>query len=211
MAKVIVMASGGIESNTLIAKLTKEGAFVIGLFMDIGLETRDQQFHFAKQALSSEKGRLECIDITGLKSTFLEFVPPDQIAGEADKLCPDVEWLPIYTAIAAYYAESAGVSKVYIGFVKDQMTKRRAKFLKSIGPTFASYQEDVEAVAFETPYATYSKAEVIAEGRKLGVDYAKSWSCIYGGRLHCGLCDRCTERRAAFSGARMSDPTSYSQ
>lgn len=211
MEKVIVMASGGIESNTLIARLTKDEKFVIGLFMDIGLDTRDQQFHFAKQALSSERGRFEHIDITGLKDTFLGFVPPDLIAGEADKICPDVEWIPVYSAIATYYAEAASVNKVYMGFISDQVTKRRAKFLKNIGPTFASYQEGVSPVSFETPYATYSKSDVVAEGVKLGLDYSKSWSCIYGGRLHCGICDRCSARKQAFSKARISDPTAYAE
>ena len=209
MGKVIVMASGGVESNTLIAKLTKEGNFVVGLFFDIGLASNDQMLHCAKNALNSERGRLEHVNIRGMRNMFLEFIPPELLAGEADKICPDVEFIPIYASIATYYAEASGIKSIYLGFTRDQMDRRRSKFLRDIGPTFASYQEGLDAVSYETPFAKLNKADVVAMGKKLGVDYRRTWSCMHGGAAQCGECERCKSRKKAFLIAKVSDPTAY--
>lgn len=209
MSKVIVMASGGVESNTLIAKLNKEGHFVVGLFFDIGLASNDQMLHCAKGALNSERGRLEHVNIRGLRNMFLEFIPPALLAGEADKICPDVEFIPIYASIATYYAEASGISSIYLGFTRDQMDKRRSKFMRDVGPTFASYQEGLASVSFEAPFSKLEKSDVVALGRKLGVDYGRTWSCMHGGSAQCGECERCVARKKAFVRAKIADPTRY--
>jgi 7-cyano-7-deazaguanine synthase len=41
------------------------------------------------------------------------------------------------------------------------------------------------------------------------VDYAHTWSCYKGGDIHCGKCGTCVERREAFLGAGVPDPTLY--
>ena len=48
-----------------------------------------------------------------------------------------------------------------------------------------------------------------AEGAKLVVDFARTWSCYKGGDVHCGKCGTCVERREAFMQAGVADPTEY--
>ena len=50
---------------------------------------------------------------------------------------------------------------------------------------------------------------VVAEGARLGVDFARTWSCYKGGAIHCGKCGTCVERREAFAQAGVADPTVY--
>lgn len=62
-----------------------------------------------------------------------------------------------------------------------------------------------------TPLMHLSKAEIIARGVQLGVDYGKTVSCYQAdeaGRA-CGECDACRLRRAGFETAGVPDPTLY--
>ncbi len=59
------------------------------------------------------------------------------------------------------------------------------------------------------PFISLNKAQIAAEGAKLGVDFARTWSCYVGGANHCGRCGTCVERREAFQLAGLTDPTVY--
>jgi 7-cyano-7-deazaguanine synthase len=59
------------------------------------------------------------------------------------------------------------------------------------------------------PFVGLTKAQIAAEGARLGVDYAQTWSCYKGGEIHCGRCGTCVERREAFQLAGLPDPTVY--
>ncbi|KAA9133492.1 7-cyano-7-deazaguanine synthase QueC [Marinihelvus fidelis] len=62
-----------------------------------------------------------------------------------------------------------------------------------------------------TPLIDLTKAEIISEGTRLGVDYALTVSCYQAdtdGRA-CGRCDSCQIRRAGFEAAAVPDPTRY--
>jgi 7-cyano-7-deazaguanine synthase len=61
------------------------------------------------------------------------------------------------------------------------------------------------------PLIHMSKAEIIAAGTRLGVDYSLTVSCYQAdedGRA-CGVCDSCRLRRAGFEAAGVTDPTRY--
>jgi 7-cyano-7-deazaguanine synthase len=56
-----------------------------------------------------------------------------------------------------------------------------------------------------------TKAQIIREGIRLGVDYALTTSCYdpsLGGEA-CGHCDSCQLRRKGFAEAGVPDPTKY--
>jgi 7-cyano-7-deazaguanine synthase len=59
------------------------------------------------------------------------------------------------------------------------------------------------------PFIAMTKGTIAAEGAKLGVDFARTWSCYKGGAIHCGKCGTCVERREAFAQAGLKDPTEY--
>src|SRR5699024_3032903 len=59
------------------------------------------------------------------------------------------------------------------------------------------------------PFIAMTKGEIAAEGARLGVDFARTWSCYKGGAVHCGKCGTCVERREAFALAGVKDPTAY--
>lgn len=60
------------------------------------------------------------------------------------------------------------------------------------------------------PFVDHPKAGLVAIGATLGVPFEKTYSCDDGRRFtHCGECQSCRERHAAFVAADVPDPTSY--
>jgi 7-cyano-7-deazaguanine synthase len=59
------------------------------------------------------------------------------------------------------------------------------------------------------PFIAMNKGQIVREGARLGVDFARTWSCYKGGAIHCGTCGTCVERREAFLQAGIADPTVY--
>ncbi len=59
------------------------------------------------------------------------------------------------------------------------------------------------------PFIAMNKAEIVRRGHAMGVDFAHTWSCYVGGKVHCGTCGTCVERREAFALAGVPDPTKY--
>ena len=68
---------------------------------------------------------------------------------------------------------------------------------------------DYSPIRLEAPFLNFSKADIVLEGARLGVDFSKTWSCYKGGDIHCGKCGTCVERRQAFASAGVCDPTEY--
>jgi len=76
--------------------------------------------------------------------------------------------------------------------------------------TKAGVTED-ERIRIQTPLIDMTKAEIVTEGTRLGVDYAMTISCYdpdAEGRA-CGHCDSCQLRQKGFREAGLPDPTRY--
>jgi 7-cyano-7-deazaguanine synthase len=62
-----------------------------------------------------------------------------------------------------------------------------------------------------TPFiAGLSKSDLLKIGyRRLGDEICKTWSCYADTKIHCGRCESCNNRKAAFLNARIKDKTKY--
>ena len=71
----------------------------------------------------------------------------------------------------------------------------------------------VEGAPFRihAPLQHMTKADIVREAARLGLDAGVSWSCYdpAPGGLHCGLCDSCRLRRAGFADAGLDDGLTY--
>lgn len=66
-----------------------------------------------------------------------------------------------------------------------------------------------ELVKLHAPLNRLNKAQVVAEGLKLGVPYELTWSCYEGGEKACGKCATCIDRLSAFCANGCEDPIEY--
>lgn len=84
-------------------------------------------------------------------------------------------------------------------------------------PEFVEKMQDVARIANYTPvevhapYLTASKADILADGIAMGLDYADTWTCYLGEEAACGECGSCRERLAAFAAHGLTDPVPYRQ
>jgi 7-cyano-7-deazaguanine synthase len=147
-------------------------------------------------------------------------VPKDRRHQERTRGIP-VTYVPgrnlIFLALAAAHAEAEGAPLIYFG----------ANVLDYSGypdcrPEFVSGFEalanlatkaGVEGSRFRVhaPLMRMSKADIVREGLRLGVDFAQTVSCYQAdaeGRA-CGHCDACRLRAQGFAEAGVADPTRY--
>jgi len=68
---------------------------------------------------------------------------------------------------------------------------------------------DNPALNISAPFVEMDKSEIVMLGDKLGVPFEHTWTCYVGGKLHCGVCSACNERKRAFNEAGVKDPTEY--
>lgn len=68
-----------------------------------------------------------------------------------------------------------------------------------------------EPFRVHAPLLHRTKAGIVREGARLGLEMGLSWSCYdpAPGDRHCGLCDACRLRAQGFAEAGVPDPTEY--
>ena len=116
----------------------------------------------------------------------------------------------IFLSLAAAFAESHGVADVYYGAqAQDEYGywDCTAGFVERINAVLSLNRRT--PVRIHAPFVGMSKAEVLAMGLALGVDYARTWSCYRGDSHACGVCPTCVERLAAFREQGLVDPLEY--
>jgi 7-cyano-7-deazaguanine synthase len=108
---------------------------------------------------------------------------------------------------AAVYCGMNDIDAIALGPLKTNL------FADSSPEFFSGLQRLVERVMnrrFEilTPFSHLSKREVMEQGRQLPLEL--TFSCLNPqGRKHCGACNKCAERMAAFVDAGLIDKTRY--
>jgi 7-cyano-7-deazaguanine synthase len=123
----------------------------------------------------------------------------------------------IMLSLALAWAEVLGASAIFIGVnVLDYSgyPDCRPEFIAAFARLAAlATKAGVEGQPYriQAPLISLSKAEIIREGMRLGVDYALTVSCYQadGDGRACGKCDSCRLRREGFAAAGVSDPTRY--
>lgn len=123
----------------------------------------------------------------------------------------------IFLSLALGWAEAAGARDLYIGVNALDYSGYpdcRPEFIAAFeGLAELATKAGVEGEPFRirAPLQDMTKADIVREGTRLGLDLGMSWSCYdpAPGGLHCGLCDSCRLRAKGFADAGMVDPTVY--
>ena len=116
----------------------------------------------------------------------------------------------IMLAAAAGLAESHGLDTVMIAnHAGDHALYPdcRQSFIEAMAK--AIKEGTYEGIKLKAPYTLLTKTDIALRGKRLGIDYAETYSCYRGGEKHCGRCGTCVERKAALAEAGIADPTEY--
>lgn len=116
----------------------------------------------------------------------------------------------IMLSVAAGLAESRGLRHVMLANHGGDHTiypDCRPRFVDAMSE--AIRLGTFEGLTILAPYTHISKSDIAVRGKKIGMDYALTYSCYKGGERHCGRCGTCVERREAMADAGIDDPTEY--
>lgn len=214
----LVVCSGGLDSVTLAHKLAAEGGPIRLLSFDYGQRHR-KELDFARACARRLGAPHDVVDIsaagallTGSALTGGVEVPEGHYAEETMRLTVVPNRNAIMLAIAFGVAAGAGAGAVAAAvhggdhFIYPDC---RPGFVAAFEAMQRQALDGVAEVRLVAPFLHGTKADIVAEGARLGVPFAETWSCYKGGARHCGRCGTCVERREAFERAGVADPTAY--
>lgn len=228
--KAVVLSSGGVDSTTCVAMAVNElgSANVVTLSFKYGqrhekeLESAQKIADFYGLAhyvydLTSIFAYSDCSLLSSSKEKPEHMSYADQIArdgaGKVSTYVPFRNGLMLSAAAALaqslYPEEECGI---WIGAHADDAAGNAyadcsVAFNESMGRAISI--GTYELVKLHAPLNRLNKAQVVAEGLKLGVPYELTWSCYEGGEKACGKCATCIDRLAAFRANGREDPIEY--
>jgi 7-cyano-7-deazaguanine synthase len=215
--KVVVLCSGGMDSVTALYWARREHDVVAVASFDYGSKHNHRELPFAAEHAAKWKLRHEVIPLEFANQLFASDllksggeIPEGHYAAENMKRTVVPFRNGIMLSIACGLAESMGAEGLVIAAHTGDHTiypDCREDFMRAMGEAMRLGTD--AGVQLLRPFIALTKGQIATEGARLGVDFARTWSCYKGGAVHCGKCGTCVERREAFLEAGMVDPTMY--
>jgi 7-cyano-7-deazaguanine synthase len=224
--KAVVLLSGGLDSATCLAISKSEG------FDPYAITFRYGQRHAAEidaarrtaSALGASEHVIVDIDLRLFGGSALTSDIPVPKGRPIDQMSEGIPitYVParntIFLSFALAWAEVLGAADIFVG-----VNALDYSGYPDCRPEYiAAYQamanlatrEAVEGrihMKLHTPLINLTKAETIARGLALGVDYGKTSTCYDPGPAGeaCGTCDACQLRLRGFQQNGIEDPAAY--
>jgi 7-cyano-7-deazaguanine synthase len=214
---VVVLCSGGMDSVVALHWAAQEHAVSLVASFDYGAKHNHRELPFAAEHAVKLGARHEVVTLDFINRLFASDllksggeIPEGHYEAANMKQTVVPFRNGIMLSIAGGLAESIGAEGLVIaahGGDHAIYPDCREDFMRAMGEAMAL--GTYAGVRLLRPFIAMSKAQIAAAGARLGVDFARTWSCYKGGPVHCGKCGTCVERREAFAMAGLSDPTQY--
>lgn len=219
--KAVVLLSGGLDSATCLAIARSAGFDSYCLSLDY------HQRHIAElvaakniaSSLGAKMHKTAQLDLSlfgGSALTDSQIAVPEQ----ASEGIP-VTYVParntIMLSLSLAWAEVIGAQDIFIGVNALDYSGYpdcRGEYVKAfqeMANLATKAAVEGQTITIHAPLIDMTKAEIIAKGTLLGVDYSKTVSCYQANHQGqaCGVCDSCRLRKEGFAKAGVEDPTFY--
>ncbi|GGO93484.1 7-cyano-7-deazaguanine synthase [Stakelama pacifica] len=221
MRYAVTLLSGGLDSMTVAARAKAEGYRLLALSVDYN-QRHQVELDAARRIadyLGAERHIILPLDLRAFGGSALTAdidVPKD---GVGDTI--PVTYVParntIFLSLALGWAEAMGGRDLFIGVNALDYSGYpdcRPEFIvgfEQLAELATKAGAEGERFRIHAPLQHMSKADIVREGSRLGIDMGLSWSCYdpTPEGLHCGLCDSCRLRSKGFEEAGIEDPTRY--
>ena len=221
----VALVSGGLDSMVSAALAREAGQRVLALSFDYNQRHRIEldAARRVAAALGVERHIVLPMDLSAFGGSALtaDIDVPKDGAGTEDGGGIPVTYVParntIFLSLALGWAEAAGARDIYIGVNALDYSGYpdcRPEFIAAFeGLAELATKAGVEGEPFriQAPLQMMTKADIVREGTRLGLDLGLSWSCYdpTPAGEHCGECDSCRLRSRGFDEAGIADPTRY--
>ena len=220
MKNAVVLLSGGMDSAVVVAIAREQGFAVHALSVRYGQRHTSELDAAARvaQSLGAVAHKTVHVDLRSIGGSALT---DDIDVPEAGGPGIPVTYVParntIMLSIARGWAEMLGASDIFCGVNAVDYSGYpdcRPEFIEAFEKLAnLATKAGVEGAGLriQAPLLHMSKADIVREGVRLGVDFAQTVSCYQadGQARACGHCDACRLRAAGFADAGVPDPTHY--
>ena len=218
----VVLLSGGLDSATVLAQARADGFACHCLSIDYG-QRHGAELQAATRvatALGAQAHRVLTLDMGQFGGSALTDRAIPVPTGGLQPGIP-ATYVParntVMLSLALAWAEVLGACDIFVGVNAVDYSGYpdcRPEFIaafEALANLATKAGVEGRRIRIRAPLVSLSKAQIIALGVRLGVDYGLTVSCYQadaGGRA-CGACDSCRLRREGFAAAGMEDPTKY--
>jgi len=211
---VAVLASGGVDSAILVAHLVNQGREVTPIYVRFGLAWEDTEARHLERFLASLTAPranplvvldLPIADVYGTHWSVTGQGVPDETSSDEAVYLPGRNLLLL--AKSTVWCALNGVPTIALGtLAANPFPDADSEFFDGLSALVGrALGCPLEVV---TPFAGRKKREVLDIGREFALDL--TFSCIAPrSDRHCGRCNKCAERRLAFSELGIADTTVY--
>lgn len=223
MKPAVVLLSGGLDSTTTLAIAKSEGFEAFALSFRYGqrhsVELESARRVAERQGVS--KHIVLDIDLRQFGGSALTDnidVPKQRSTAEMSKGIPST-YVParntVFLSLALAWAETLGSTDIYLGVnaldfsgYPDCRPEYIQAFERMANLATKAGVEDHRRLILHTPLINLTKAQIIARGLQLGIDYGLTSSCYdpTGEGAPCGTCDSCLLRSKGFAELDEADP-----
>lgn len=214
--KAVVIYSGGMDSFTVLHRALADGFEVFPLSFHYG-QRHSKELDSAAAVCQALNLPHKIVDIRSINTLLAGSALTDDIdvpnadyaeANMQATVVPNRNMILLSLAIG--YAVSIDADEVYYGAHSgdhDIYPDCRPEFVEAMNQV--SQLANYKAIPVRSPYLYQSKAEILGDGLKMGLDYSQTWTCYNGRDLACGRCSACRERLGAFAAHHLQDPLNY--
>ena len=221
MKRAIILASGGLDSSTVLAIAQSEGYECFTLSFDYG--QRHKAELIAAKNMATKMGvtehRVAKLDMSAIGGSALtDFsmdIPEEQTEGIPVTYVPARN--TVFLSYALAWAEVLEANDIFIGVNAVDYSGYpdcRPEFIdafEKMANLATKVGVENHKLRIRVPLIALSKSEIIQKGVELGVDYSATVSCYQADSsgLACGKCESCRLRKIGFEQAGLVDSTRY--
>ncbi|HEX5160898.1 MAG TPA: 7-cyano-7-deazaguanine synthase QueC [Steroidobacteraceae bacterium] len=219
--RAVVLLSGGLDSATVLALAREQDLECYALSVAYGQRHQVELTAAAAIArtLGAREHRVMRVDLANIGGSALTdrsiAVPTTPTSGIPVTYVPARN--TIMLSLALGWAEVLDAREIHVGVNAIDYSGYpdcRPEFIaafEQLARLATKAGVEGRGIGIRAPLIHMSKAQIVREGTRLGVDYSLTISCYQadGRGLACGLCDSCKLRREGFVSAGLSDPTRY--
>ncbi len=218
--KAVVLLSGGMDSAAVVAMAQEQGFEVYAMSVRYG-QRHTSELEAAKRVASALGVAGHKVVDVDLRSIGGSALTDDIDVPEAGGAGIPVTYVParntIMLSLALGWAEVLGANDIFCGVNAVDYSGYpdcRPEFIaafQALANLATKAGVEGAGINVHAPLQYLSKAQIAAEGQRLGVDFGLTVSCYQAdmdGRA-CGHCDACQLRAEGFRVAGLADPTHY--